>query len=271
MNARLSILGHLLALGITVTITVIAISLTDNTSLVNAQDNSSKTTASQQTLPGLAQLPNALYNRERQFPETVLPERQLQDAIERASRFFLSQVVSPYNANAPGDYNLNCGPAALVMAFRQLGENQFWSTDPQHAIDSARLSLTGRLKDEVTSMEQMENFARQHNLLTERLSDVGQLKLSLENGAAIIALGNPFAAGYAARIGEDAYGPCGTLRNKGCRHFIVVAAYADGSANYIINDPLSKNGPISISEIEMKAYLDSGVALSISRSVATIG
>ncbi|MDX1985676.1 MAG: C39 family peptidase [Candidatus Obscuribacter sp.] len=271
MNASLSILGHLLALGITVTITVIAIALTDNTSLVNAQDGLSQRTAPQQALPGLAQLPKALYEKENQYPETVLAERQLQETIERSSRFFVSQVVSPYNQNAPGDYNLNCGPAALVMAFRQLGETQFWNEDPQQAIDRARLSLTGRLADEFTSLEQMESLAGQHNLYTERLSDIGQLKLSLEKGAAIIALGNPFASGYAARIEKEAYGPCGTLQNKGCRHFIVVAAYVEGAAKYIINDPLSKNGPILISESEMKAYLDSGVALSMSRSLAPVG
>ncbi len=271
MNARLSILGHLLALSITVTITVISTALTENTSLVKAQDSLSQRPSSQQALPGLARLPEALYEIERQYSEKYLPERQLQEAIERASLYFLSQVISPYNPNAPGDYNLNCGPAALVMAMRQLGEHQFSSAAPQEAINMARLSLTGRLADEVTSLEQMESFARQHNLLTERLSDPGQVKLSLENGAAIIALGNPFAAGYAAGIDEEAYGPCGTLENKGCRHFIVITSYADISANYIINDPLSKTGPLSISESEMKAYLESGIALSIRRPVTPTG
>lgn len=117
----------------------------------------------------------------------------------------------------------------------------------------------------------MESFAGQNNFRTERLSDVVQVKRALENGAAVIALGNPFASGYAARIDQEAYGPCGFLRNQGCRHFIVVAAYAESSANYIVNDPLSKTGPISISESEMQAYLDSGVALSLSRSLAPVG
>ncbi|HEY9784756.1 MAG TPA: hypothetical protein V6D17_05075, partial [Candidatus Obscuribacterales bacterium] len=76
-------------------------------------------------------------------------------------------------------------------------------------------------------------------------------------GKMIVALGNP-GRSYGNRLSRAEYS-----KFNGGHYILVVGAQQDenGSKRYVINDPLSRIGTLTISEREMRAYGESGVAV----------
>ncbi|MBN1205018.1 MAG: LysM peptidoglycan-binding domain-containing protein [Myxococcaceae bacterium] len=173
--------------------------------------------------------------------------------------YFMSQVVHPqYNPNGPWSSN-NCGPASLAMALRAFGVSANGATvqhpgDIEGFIDETRFLMQGHRNDgALTHPDDIYRGAAAAGMNTQMSSGIDGVDQALAEGKLVVSLGNP--SGYHARVGSDnAYYYNGL-------HFITVTGKRGD--NYIINDPLSKIGPLEISRQELMNYLSpvwSGVA-----------
>jgi hypothetical protein len=171
----------------------------------------------------------------------------------------MSQVNHPqYNPNGPWRSN-NCGPASLAMALRAFGVPANGATvqrpgDIERFIDETRFLMQGHRNDgALTHPDDIHRGAAAAGLHTQTTSGIDAIDRALAEGKMVVSLGNP--AGYHARVGSNnAYYYNGL-------HFVLVTGKRGD--NYIINDPLSKVGPLEISRQELTNYLRtvySGVA-----------
>lgn len=169
--------------------------------------------------------------------------------------YFFTQFRNPkWNPNGPARSN-NCGPASLAMALKALGKAG--DGDPQKLIEQSRVIMTGRGGNSLTNNSQILRGARQAGLQGETVSGASSFDTALDAGKMIVALGNP-GKSYGNRLTSSQYS-----KYNGGHYILVVGKEQDqqGRKQYIINDPLSRIGKLSISEREMRAYGQSGVAV----------
>ena len=167
------------------------------------------------------------------------------------SYFFSQFKTDTYNPTGPGRSN-NCGPASLAMAAKAFGKDgQVQNAEQQ--IDRAREAMTGRNDySELTSLSEIANGAKKLGLQTENVSDLNSLNQAIDTGKQVVLFGNP-AGAYGDRLSNSQYAHYNGM------HFVLVAGKAaeevGKAASYVVNDPLSRKGSITVSSNELQRYM----------------
>ncbi|HEY9784876.1 MAG TPA: C39 family peptidase [Candidatus Obscuribacterales bacterium] len=178
--------------------------------------------------------------------------------------FFICQFRDKrFNPRGPLSSN-DCGPASLAMIARYY-DAQFSVEDKggKHAVDSGdadpadlvsdvRFLMTGgRDSKELTSLGQIERAAEKMGFSTSYVDTIENLDAVLDAGKMVVLSGNP--KHYQKDLGLR-YGLGGTIYDGG--HFVTVVR-RDGD-NYIVNDPASHGGPLTLSREQLDAYMRPG-------------
>lgn len=163
--------------------------------------------------------------------------------------YFFTQFRNPkWNPNGPSRSN-NCGPASLAMAIRAFGGDA--TSDPESLITNTRVAMTGNSnKSALTSNTDVLRGARAAGLNADYVQSMQDINDCLSEGQMVVALGNPSV--YGRRLSANDYSHYNGM------HFILVAGTiggAGGERRYVINDPLSRKGSMTISEQEMQGYV----------------
>lgn len=171
--------------------------------------------------------------------------------LSNPNQYFFSQFRNDtYNPTGPARSN-NCGPASLAMAAKAFDKDGDVANIEQQ-IDRARLAMTGRTNDkELTSLTQIAGGAKKLGLSTGSVSDLSTLNSALDSDKQVVLFGNP-AGAYGNRLSAGQYSHYNGL------HFVLVAEKIKdnaGKTSYIVNDPLSRKGSITVSETELNRYM----------------
>lgn len=171
--------------------------------------------------------------------------------LSNPNDYFFSQFRNDtYNPTGPSRSN-NCGPASLAMAAKAFDRDADIG-DIEKQIDRARVAMTGRNNySELTSLSQIAGGAKKLGLSTASVADLNSLNSALDSGKQVVLYGNP-AGAYGNRLSSGQYAHYNGL------HFILVAekaADAVGKTSYVVNDPLSRKGSITVSSTELSRYM----------------
>ncbi len=172
----------------------------------------------------------------------------------------VSQVPSKYNS-APAAGNKDCGPASVVMTLKLLGKSipgAAANASPQKLINRVR-SLAGNVANSAaTTNHELGRALRAAGTKTREIADAGSIRRAIMDGKPVILNGNPRNPG--------AYGPSFssaqmTPYNGG--HWIVVSGFDQKSGKFIVNDPLSKVGPVKVSPSQLEAYRAGSMGIEV--------
>ncbi len=186
---------------------------------------------------------------------TVAPEQPVQwterngKVSSDPNSYFFSQFRNEtYNPTGPSRSN-NCGPASLAMAAKAFDKDGDIS-NVEKQIDRARVAMTGRNNySELTSLSQISNGAKKLGMQTSAVADLNSVNNALYSGKQVVLFGNP-AGAYGNRLSGSQYSHYNGL------HFILVAEKGQGAqGNYLINDPLSRKGSITVSAAELSRFM----------------
>lgn len=180
-----------------------------------------------------------------------------------------TQEVDPvYNPGGQTDpYNADCGPTSLVMGLEMLGlqvPGAGSTASVQDRIDRSRQVIFADQPDSdgigpngqrsikehgiATSMGRLAQAAQQAGASTHFVSGVRQIQEAVQAGSPVLATGNPQARGsYGQRAGIDA-----------TSHIVAITGYNNRSHNFTVNDPLSHQGPLQVSQSELSVFLSRG-------------
>jgi len=174
----------------------------------------------------------------------------------------VSQVPSKYN-EAPAAGNRDCGPASVVMTLKLLGKNIPGVADnsaPQKLINGVR-KLAGNVSNRVsTTNHDLERALEAAGTKTREISDAKSIRDAVEAGKPVILNGNPGASGaYGSRFSAD------EMTKYDGAHWILVSGFDEQAGKYIINDPLSKVGPVKVSPSELEGYRGGSMGIEVTR------
>lgn len=185
---------------------------------------------------------------------------ELWAGVRNPRAIHVSQVPSKYNP-APAANNRDCGPTSVVMALRLLGRKIPGVTEkaaPQKMIDQVR-KLSGNVQNTAsTTNHELERALTAAGTKVRELSDFASIRESVFAGKPIILNGNPRAAG--------SYGPKFTAAQMtpyNGAHWIVVSGYDSKRDEFIINDPLSKVGPVKVTPAQLEAYRGGSMGIEV--------
>ncbi len=191
-----------------------------------------------------------------QVPSSTVTSLEAADAHHLTQRGrYVNGVLTGNTYNNPDEwdgYN-DCGPTSVVIAASLVGAQERPPPDGaweaiDHARDLAfgwdtgysRLTGTGHL---VRALQGLGATAT-----TQTPSSLEAIDAALARGNPVIAGGAPFASGAWGATTE------GYLeRGGGFLHWVVVSGRTNDG--YIINDPLSENGPIVVTREQLEAFL----------------
>jgi hypothetical protein len=164
--------------------------------------------------------------------------------------YFFSQFRHErFNPTGPSRSS-NCGPASLAMALKAFGLTPPGLSDPgdvEQYIDKTRRAMTGNEDDGAyTNTSQVAQGARAAGANAEAVSGLAGAEQALAEGKLVVAAGNP--AAYQGRFSGA------EMAKYDGGHFILVAG-RDADGNYMINDPLSRIGTVTVSPDELRGYL----------------
>jgi hypothetical protein len=172
----------------------------------------------------------------------------------------VSQVPSKYNA-APAAGNRDCGPASVVMTLRLLGRNvpgAAGTATPQRLINRIR-QLAGNAANTVaTTNHELARALRAAGTRTREIADGASIRQAVLAGKPVILNGNPRHAG--------AYGPSFSSKQMtpyNGAHWIVVSGIDEKSGKFIVNDPLSKVGPVKVTAAQLEAYRGGSLGIEV--------
>jgi hypothetical protein len=177
---------------------------------------------------------------------------QVGDIAAASQAAFISQNRSQFNLGAT-DGNLDCGPACLAMAARLLGvvNQPVDGSNAESLISDVREKMTNNNNHmQITTLDQLETGAQRLGLRTQEVTGLAGIDAALANGCPVISYGNPSDPG--------AYGPTLTAAQYNQfdgKHNILVTGKVGN--NYIIDDPLSNVGELTITPSQLQAYIDS--------------
>lgn len=175
--------------------------------------------------------------------------------LQDPAQFFMTEMRNA-RWNPHGDlWSMNCGPATVATVIKGFGCKLTDSEDPQDLIVSARIAMTGRNAHEGTGANDVQRGLKAANLDTTAVTDVSQIDQALDAGGMVVLYGDPRQPGsYYNRMNNSVYG-----RITGAvTHWIPVVKRIDGGAgedSYVVNDVLSRTGPIVISRSELTNFL----------------
>lgn len=160
---------------------------------------------------------------------------------------FMTEFQSKYNPNGPSS-SVDCGSASLAMAVRLSGK-QYPGGNPE---DSQKLIEKVKAFADVdtylTNLTQLSRSAQKAGFSTEKIHGLAAVNEALRTGKSVLLVGNP-GNSYEASLGPNAYG-----NSNGYDHIVLVAGY-NADNTYTVLDPLSRTGPIKLSEKALQAYI----------------
>jgi hypothetical protein len=172
----------------------------------------------------------------------------------------VSQVPSKYNA-APAAGNRDCGPASVVMTLKLLGRNvpgAAGNATPQRLINRVR-QLAGNAANTVaTTNHELARALRAAGTRTREIADGASIRRAVLAGKPVILNGNPRHAGaYGTSFSSKQMTPYNGA------HWIVVSGIDEKSGKFIINDPLSKVGPVKVTAAQLEAYRGGSLGIEV--------
>ena len=163
----------------------------------------------------------------------------------------VSQVPSKYNA-APAAGNRDCGPASVVMTLKLLGRTVPGASptaSPQRLINRVR-QLAGSVSNAAsTSNHELARAIRAAGAQTSEIADARSIRSAVMSGRPVILNGNPRNSGAYGRSFSSAQ-----MAPYDGAHWIVVSGFDAKAGKFIINDPLSKVGPVKVTPTQLEAY-----------------
>lgn len=172
----------------------------------------------------------------------------------------VSQVPSKYNA-APAAGNKDCGPASVVMTLKLLGKavpGAGSGASPQKLINRVRELAGNAANTASTTNHELERALTAAGTTVREIADAASVRAAVLAGKPVILNGNPRAAG--------SYGPSFTAKQMtpyNGAHWIVVSGYDTQAGKFIINDPLSKVGPVKVSPAQLEAYRGGSMGIEV--------
>lgn len=163
--------------------------------------------------------------------------------------YHMTQFYHPrWNPQGP-NASSNCGPASLAMALKAFGlqpPGVTSSTNVEQFIDKTRRVMTGNENDQAyTNLGQLKSGAEKSGAKAAYIESVSGVEKALSEGKLVAVAGNP--AAYSARFKSE-----GMFQWNG-GHMILVTGQKDG--RFLVNDPLSKTGSISLSRDELARFM----------------
>jgi hypothetical protein len=172
----------------------------------------------------------------------------------------VSQVPSKYNA-APAAGNKDCGPASVVMTLKLLGKSipgVAANAAPQKLINRVRALAGNVANSAATTNHELGRALRAAGTKTREIADAGSIRRAIMAGKPVILNGNPRNPG--------AYGPsfsAAQMTPYSGGHWIVVSGFDQKSGKFIVNDPLSKVGPVKVSPSQLEAYRAGSMGIEV--------
>ena len=174
----------------------------------------------------------------------------------------ITQVPSRFNRNPAAD-NRDCGPASVAMAVRLVGKKipgLSPGSSPQAQINRVR-ALAGKVDSRSTTTNwDLERALERTGAKVREVYDAAAIRQSVMAGKPVVLNGNPRNAG--------AYGPSFSdkqLSPYDGAHWIAVTGLDQATGKFIINDPLSKVGPLKVSRAQLEAYRGGSLGIEVSR------
>lgn len=174
-------------------------------------------------------------------------------AVAKPDGVFLTQFVSSWNPDGPTTSNENCGPTSVAMAVRAFGKVPSGMDPHETLVNAVRQAATGNTDiTQGTSCAELAKAAQDFGLTTSSLNpgDMAGLDSALASGKMVIASGDPIAYERALGLTGADYG--NNARYDGSHYILVMGKSADG--NYIVDDPLSRKGSLSLTPSLMATY-----------------
>lgn len=172
----------------------------------------------------------------------------------------VSQVPSKYN-QAPAAGNRDCGPASVVMTLRLLGRSipgAAAGATPQRLIDRVRQLAGNAANSASTTNHELARALRAAGTKTREITDAASVRQSVLAGRPVILNGNPRNAGAYGR----SFRPSQMTPYDGA-HWIVVSGFDAKAGTFIINDPLSKVGPVKVTPAQLEAYRGGSMGIEV--------
>jgi len=172
----------------------------------------------------------------------------------------VSQVHSKYNV-APATGNRDCGPASVVMTLRLLdkqvpGANA--KSAPQGLINAVRRLAGNTSNATSTTNHELGRALRAAGTSTREIADGAAVRRAVMDGKPVILNGNPRNAGaYGRSFGA------GQMTPYNGAHWIVVSGFDTKAGTYIVNDPLSKVGPVKVTPAQLEAYRGGSLGIEV--------
>ncbi|HEX4620933.1 MAG TPA: C39 family peptidase, partial [Myxococcaceae bacterium] len=172
---------------------------------------------------------------------------------DQANQYMVDQLGgTAYNGDAGSTGTLDCGPASAVMALSRLGlvPPPTAATAESEILDQ-RYQMHGQgSASQDTTWDQEARGLQAAGATTKMIPETTQsIDAALARGSAVIIGGDP------NRAWEGRLSAAGQYQESGdFGHFCtVLGKTADG--HYVVNDPLSSAGSITVSAQELKDYL----------------
>ncbi len=172
----------------------------------------------------------------------------------------VSQVPSKFNPT-PAAGNRDCGPASVVMTLGLLGKRipgASAKASAQARINRVRQLAGNTANGQSTTNLQLEQALAAAGTTTREISDLASIKASVRSGKPVILNGNPRNPG--------AYGPtfsAAKMTPYDGAHWIVVSGFDTKTGQFIINDPLSKVGPVKVTAAQLDAYRGGSIGIEV--------
>jgi hypothetical protein len=185
---------------------------------------------------------------------------QLWAGVKNPISIHITQVPSRFNA-APAAGNRDCGPASVAMALRLLGKaipGVAAGAAPQKLINRVR-QLSGNVANGVSTTNlELERALTAAGTHVREIADAASVRQSVLDGKPVILNGNPRNPG--------AYGTHFTATQMtpyDGAHWILVSGYDTKTKKFIINDPLSKVGPVQVTAAQLDAYRGGSMGIEV--------
>lgn len=172
----------------------------------------------------------------------------------------VTQVPSKFN-KAPAVGNRDCGPTSVVIALKMLGKpvpGAPKSSTAQAQINQVRALAGSPDNTQSTSNLQLEQALHAAGATTREHRDFASIRRAITEGKPVILNGNPRNAG--------AYGPKFTAAQMtpyDGAHWITVTGIDQKTGQLIINDPLSKVGPVKVTPKQLEAYRAGSIGIEV--------
>ncbi|MCW2922941.1 MAG: hypothetical protein JWM98_345 [Thermoleophilia bacterium] len=172
----------------------------------------------------------------------------------------ITQVPSKFNPS-PAAGNRDCGPVSVAVTLRLLGKaipGIAASAAPQRLVNRVRELAGNTNNGSSTTNHELERALTAAGTTSREIADAGSIKRAVLAGRPVILNGNPRAAGaYGSHFSSAQMTPYNGA------HWIVVSGYDSKAGTFIINDPLSKVGPVKVTPAQLEAYRGGSLGIEV--------